>query len=150
MEGKEVSLKINKQKTKVLIQSKERRYPEWEISIGNVKLEMASNFTYLGTHLTNKNEELKEIQSGIQAANKAYFSVLTLIKSHGIGWRVGITLYKRLIHSMAVKCGPFPKEPQIGSIPLNGKSFERYLDPASPKGCGELGTMMRSIKCTRM
>jgi hypothetical protein len=52
--------KINEQKTKVLIH-KERRYPEWEISIGNVKLEVASNFTYLGTHLTNKNEELEEI-----------------------------------------------------------------------------------------
>jgi beta-xylosidase len=62
MEGKEVGLKINKQKTKVLIQSKERRYPEREISIGTVKLEVASNFTYLGTRLTNKNEELKEIQ----------------------------------------------------------------------------------------
>jgi hypothetical protein len=50
---------------------------------------------------------------------------------------------------MAVKCGPFPKEPQIRSITLKGKSFERYLDPLSPNGCRELGTMMRSIKCTR-
>jgi hypothetical protein len=54
MEGKEVGLKINEQKTKVLIHSKERRYPEWEISIGNVKLGVASNFTYLGTRLMNK------------------------------------------------------------------------------------------------
>jgi hypothetical protein len=55
MEGKEVDLKINEQETKELIQSKERRYPELEISIGNVKLEVASNFTYLGTRLMNKN-----------------------------------------------------------------------------------------------
>jgi len=88
MEGKEVDLKINEQETKVLIQSKERRYPELEISIGNVKLEVASNFTYLGTRLMNKNEELEEIQSRIQAANRAYFSVLPLIKSRGISWRV--------------------------------------------------------------
>jgi hypothetical protein len=59
MEGKEVSLKINEQKTKVLTQSKEIRSPEQEISIGNVKLEVASNFPYLGTHLTTKNEELE-------------------------------------------------------------------------------------------
>jgi hypothetical protein len=43
---------------------------------------------------------------------------------------------------MAVKCGLFP--------PLNGKSFERYLDPPSPNGCGELSTMIGSIKFTRM
>jgi hypothetical protein len=56
---------VNEQKTKVLIQSKERRCTEREISIGNVKLEVVSNFTYLGTRLTNKNEELEEIQSRI-------------------------------------------------------------------------------------
>jgi hypothetical protein len=66
--------------TKVLIQSKERRYPEPEIGIGNVKLEAASNFTCLGTRLTNKNEELEETQSRIQAANRAYFSILQPIK----------------------------------------------------------------------
>jgi hypothetical protein len=98
MEGEEVGLKINK-KTKVLIQSKERRYPEW-ISIRNVKLEVASNFTYLGTRLMNKNEELEEIQSQIQAANRAYFSILPLIKSRGISWKVQVTLYKTLICSV--------------------------------------------------
>jgi hypothetical protein len=88
VEGKEVGLKINEQKTKVLTQSKERRYPEQDINIGNVKLEEASNFMYLGTRLTNKNEELEEIQSQMQAANSSYFSVLPLIKSRGISWRV--------------------------------------------------------------
>jgi hypothetical protein len=66
------------------MQSKERRYQEQEISVGNVKLEVASNFAYLGTPLTNKNEELEEIQSRIQAANRAYLSILLLIKSRGI------------------------------------------------------------------
>jgi hypothetical protein len=148
MERKEVGLKINAQKTKVLIQSKERRYTEWKISIGNVKLEVASNFTYLGTHLTNKNEELEEIQSRIQAVNRAYFSTLPLIKSHGISWRVRVTLYKTLICSILMYGSVVwtPKEPQIRSIPLNGKSFERYLEPPSPKGCGELGTMIKMYK----
>jgi hypothetical protein len=98
LEGEEVGLKIN-EKTKVLIQSKERRYPE-RISIRNVKLETASNFTYLGTRLMNKNEELEEIQSQIQAANRAYLSILPLIKSHGISWKVQVTLYKTLICSI--------------------------------------------------
>jgi hypothetical protein len=81
MEGKEVGLKINEQKTKVLIQRKERRYTEQETSIGNVKFRVASNFTYLGSRLTKKNEELEEKQSRIQADNRAYFSILPLIKS---------------------------------------------------------------------
>jgi hypothetical protein len=45
MEGKEVGLEINEQKTKALIQSKERRYTEREINIGSVKLEVASSCT---------------------------------------------------------------------------------------------------------
>jgi hypothetical protein len=46
MEGKEVGLKINEQKTKALIRSKkEDTYTEREINIGSVKLEVASNCT---------------------------------------------------------------------------------------------------------
>jgi hypothetical protein len=52
--------------------------------------------TYLDTLVTNKNEELEEIQ----AANRAYFSILPLIKSRGISRRVPVTLYKTLIRSI--------------------------------------------------
>jgi hypothetical protein len=143
MEEKEVGLKINEQKTKVLIQSKERRWPEREISIGNVKLEVATNFTYLGTRLTNRDEEPEDTQ----AANVAYFSMSPLIISLGISWRVRVTLYKTLIRSVLMY--DFPMEPQMRSIPLKGKSFEGHLDPPNSMVCGELRTMMRSVKCTR-
>jgi hypothetical protein len=100
-----------------------------------------------------KNEELEEIQSQTQATNRVYFYILPLFERHGISWRVRITLYNTLIHSIliyAVKCGLFPKEPQTRWIPLNGKSCERYSDLLSPMGCEQLRTMMRCIKYTRM
>jgi hypothetical protein len=68
--------------------------------MGNVKLEVASNFTYLCTSLKNNNEELEETQSRMQAANRTYFSILPLIKSRGISWRVRATLDKTLIRSV--------------------------------------------------
>jgi hypothetical protein len=46
------------------------------------------------------NEELEEIQSRMQAANRAYFSILPLIKSFGNSWRVRATLDKTLIGSV--------------------------------------------------
>jgi hypothetical protein len=60
-------------------------------------LEVVSNFTYLCTSLTNNNEELEETQSQMQAANRAYFSILPLIKSRGISWRVRAALDKTFI-----------------------------------------------------
>jgi len=51
----------------------------------------------MGTHLTNKNKELVEMQAQIQAANKAYYTTLSLIKFCDIKWRVQVTIYKNLI-----------------------------------------------------
>jgi adenylate cyclase class IV len=47
-------------------------------------VEVVTDFTYFGTRLTNKNEELVEMQAQIQDANGTYFSILSLIKYHDI------------------------------------------------------------------
>jgi hypothetical protein len=47
----------------------------------------------MGARFKNKNVELEEMQSRIQATNRAYFSILSLVKSRGISRRVRVTLY---------------------------------------------------------
>jgi len=54
----------------------------------------------MGTHITKKNKKLVEMQAQIQAANKAYYTTLSLIKFCDINWRVQVTLYKTLICSI--------------------------------------------------
>jgi Reverse transcriptase (RNA-dependent DNA polymerase). len=99
-EGKRVGLKINESKTKVLIQAKTSRQLEEWINLGGDNVEVGADRTYMGTHLINKHKELVETKAQIQAANKAYYSNLSLIKFHDINWRVWVTLYKTLICSI--------------------------------------------------
>jgi hypothetical protein len=144
------------QETKVLIQSKERRYPEWEISIRNVNLEVANNFAYLGTHFTSNNEELEEIQSRIHVANRTYFSILPLIKSHGIGCRVQVTLYKTLIRSILMYDSEVWTLSQGAANKIDlfeRKILRKIFGPTQSKGVWRIRyncTMMRSITCKRM
>ncbi|KAJ4426844.1 hypothetical protein ANN_26643 [Periplaneta americana] len=78
-EGKEIGLKISEQKTKVMVQARRRKLvPEGS------KVEIVKEFKYLGIHLTNKNEEMAEIQT----ANKAYFSVLPIFRNRDINQRL--------------------------------------------------------------
>jgi len=63
-------------------------------------MEVDTDHTYIGNHLTNKNKELVGMQAQIQAANKAYYSTLSLIKFCDIKCRVQVTLYKTLICSI--------------------------------------------------
>ena len=57
---------------------------------------------YSGYLHKNKNEELTAVQARIQAANRAYLSMLSLMKCCDINWRVQVTLCKTLIHSITV------------------------------------------------
>ena len=57
-------------------------------------MEVVNEFTYLGNRLTNKNEELAAVQVKIQAANRAYFYLVYLLKCHDMNWRFRVTLYK--------------------------------------------------------
>ena len=63
---------------------------------------MVREFKYLGVSLAFNNEERTEIQNRIQTANKAYYSILPLIKYRGASLRGRITLYKTLIRSIVM------------------------------------------------
>jgi len=56
----------------------------------------------LGNRITNKNEEFTAVLASIQAVNRAYLFMLSLIKCCDINWRVQVTLQKTLIHSIMI------------------------------------------------
>lgn len=69
---------------------------------GEKVMVIVNEFKYLGIHLTNKNEEMVEIQARIQTANKAYFSVLPIFRNRDINQRLKVMLYKTLIRSIVM------------------------------------------------
>jgi hypothetical protein len=80
-EGKRDGFKINKWAThKVSNPSKKRRQMAQRINLAEYNVEVVNEYTYLGTRLTNKNEELAAVQVRMQDANRAYLSTLSLMK----------------------------------------------------------------------
>jgi hypothetical protein len=55
------------------------------------------DYTYLGTVLTNKNELRPEIEKRITNANRAYYALLSLLKSQSVGRAEKVKIYKTLI-----------------------------------------------------
>lgn len=62
-EGKKAGLKINESKTKVLIQAKTSRQIKERNNFGGDNVEVGTDHTYMGTHLTNKNTESVEMHT---------------------------------------------------------------------------------------
>jgi hypothetical protein len=98
----EVGLKINIDKTKIMTQS---RNPSRRVR-GNVQFkdsysfEVVDEFTYLGSSLTENNEDPAEIRKRITAANKTYFALLPIFKSRNVHRKTKITLYKTVIRTV--------------------------------------------------
>jgi len=80
-----------------MIQSRRKREAEKIIEVGKYKIEKVQKFKYLGTILTENNEEIEEIRSRIHAANKAYYAILTVFKNRDINCKYKTILYKTLI-----------------------------------------------------
>jgi len=57
--------------------------------------------TYLGTVLTNKNKLRPRIEKRITNANRTYYALLCLLKSHKILRAEKVIIYKTLIRPVA-------------------------------------------------
>jgi len=69
--AEEVGLKVNEDKTKVLIQNRSNRRGQ-NMTISDQNFEMVNDFTYLGSNISSKRDEMKVIQRRISNANKVY------------------------------------------------------------------------------
>jgi sorting nexin-29 len=76
---KEVGLIINVDKTKAMVQNR-RLEKGVTLTVEDHKTEVVRRFKYLGTVINDNNDEMKEIQARILAANKAYSSLQTIFR----------------------------------------------------------------------
>ncbi|KAG8230361.1 hypothetical protein J437_LFUL010573 [Ladona fulva] len=73
------------------------------ITIGNYNFEGVNNFTYLDSNVSSDNDETKEIRMRIDAANRAFCSLLPVFKSNNVYMETKIKLYKTLIRTVLRK-----------------------------------------------
>jgi hypothetical protein len=59
-----------------------------------ISVEVVHKFVYFCVCLASQNEELQEIRSRIRTGNRAYVSILPLMKRRDTSWRVRVMLYK--------------------------------------------------------
>src|SRR5699024_3306636 len=69
---REYGMKLNKNKTKVMIISKERERKEINIKIDNVNIEQVNHFKYLGIQIEDNGGQDMEINNRIEKALKVY------------------------------------------------------------------------------
>ena len=80
--AEEIGLNINTNKTKVmkLLTKSDMRPQQRNLWIKDEQIERVGQFLYLGTCITEDNNELTEIQKRISIANKTYFSLINVIQ----------------------------------------------------------------------
>lgn len=95
--AKGVGLRINETKTKIMTQTRHRTSRGQNTAIGESNIENVDKFTYLGTDLSKNANENEEIKRRLHIANRAYYSVLLIIKSRLIHRKTKIRIYKTII-----------------------------------------------------
>lgn len=98
--AKEVRLRINENKTKIMTQTRRRTPRRQNSTIGEYKVENVEKFTYLGTILSTDANENDEIKGRLHTANRAYYSLLPIIKSRYIHRKTKIRIYKTIIRTI--------------------------------------------------
>jgi hypothetical protein len=98
--AKETGLSINVSKTQAMILTRSRTNTDQQLRISDHNINMVNNFIYLGSCITEDNNEQVEIQRTLKLANKAYYSLYAITKSCDIHNTTKIRLYKTLIRTV--------------------------------------------------
>ena len=135
--AKEAGLIISVDKTKAMVQNR-RLGKEGILTVEDHRIEMIRSFKYLGTVISDINDETEEIWARILAANKAYGSLQTIFRSKQIHQNNKIRLYKTLIKPMLC-CGNVTWTlAQMAEQMLNTferKILRRIYSPTQEGGC---------------
>jgi hypothetical protein len=71
-----------------------------QLRIGNRNIEVVDSFVYLGSCINRDNDEYIEIQRRLKLTNKAYFSLLAVMRCEDIHKKTKVMLYKTLIRTV--------------------------------------------------
>jgi hypothetical protein len=99
-EATKVGLKINEQKTKYLIATRNDRTIRdvgQSAAIGDKHFEVVKEFVYLGSLMTPMNYVSLEIQRRIQTANRCFFGLRKHLQSNHLSRQTKFTIHKTLI-----------------------------------------------------
>ncbi|KAJ4446078.1 hypothetical protein ANN_12770 [Periplaneta americana] len=96
-ETQKLGFKINTKKSKFMSVTKRQNDQVKEVKMGTYKFEKVKEFTYLGSILTANNDLRNEVQRRINLANRAYYSLLPIVKNKIISREIKIKIYKTLI-----------------------------------------------------
>ncbi|KAJ4431550.1 hypothetical protein ANN_20149 [Periplaneta americana] len=97
METQKLGFKINTKKSKFMSVTKRQNDQVKEVKMGTYKFEKVKEFTYLGSILTANNDLRNEVQRRINLANRAYYSLLPIVKNKIISREIKIKIYKTLM-----------------------------------------------------
>jgi hypothetical protein len=92
--GASVGLKINEEKTKLMVVTKRQNANTGHMRVGDNTFERVKHFKYLGVNLNDKNIVEVEILTRLQLANKAYFGSLNMLKSRNLSRATKLLIYK--------------------------------------------------------
>ena len=95
-----VGLQINFGKTKILKMSREGG--DGSLVINDKEIEEVEEFKYLGTTVTNKNDMKTEILIRITAANRCYFSLISIMKKRSVSKKTKLRLYNTIIRPVVL------------------------------------------------
>jgi hypothetical protein len=99
----EIGLKINKDKTLAMIYTRSKASKastNQQLHAGEHSIKIVDSFHYLGSCITNDNNEAAEIQRRLKLANSAYYSISSIMKSQDVHMGMKIRLYKTLIRTV--------------------------------------------------
>jgi hypothetical protein len=99
----ETGLKINKYKTLAMIQTRSKASKantDQQLHAGEHSIKIVDNLHYLGSCITNDNNEAAEIQRRLKLANNTYYSISSIMKSRDVHKGTNIRLYKTLIRTV--------------------------------------------------
>lgn len=96
--AKLLGLQINENKTKIMCQNRKSKGSRQNTTIKN--FEKVEIFKYLGSVLTAENDEARDVKERLNAANRAYFSLLPALRSRNVHRKTKILWYKNLIRSI--------------------------------------------------
>ncbi|CAG9832981.1 unnamed protein product [Diabrotica balteata] len=94
----DIGLKINEDKTKYMVVSKqERRRIRQNITINDHNFEVVKEFKYLGATITNDNKLEREVETRKMSGNSSFFAMQHMMKSILFSPGAKIRIYKTII-----------------------------------------------------
>ena len=98
--GKELNMKMNAQKTKTMVITRNAVVPSIQLTIDGQNIEQVSHFTYLGQQFTDNGKNDHEIKRRIEIARSAFNRIKPLLISKNILIKTKLRLLKCYVWSI--------------------------------------------------